>query len=85
VNLTEPRQPYTWLQPTALHTPKNPEETPETAARKSGHRKLTSPARGLLGMLLARYNPGPKAPETYADAYAAITRFGIGLFGTSDT
>jgi phospholipase C len=36
-------------------------------------------------MLLARYNPGSKAPETYADAYAAITRFGIGLFGTNDT
>lgn len=85
VNLTEPRQPYTWPQPTALYTPKNPEETPETAARKSGHRRLTSPARGLLGMLLARYNPGAKAPETYADAYAAITRFGIGLFGTSDS
>ena len=85
INLTDPRQPYTWPQPTALYAGRNPEEDDAAAAAaKHKHRPLTAPAQGLTGLLLARYNPGSKAPETYAEAYDAVVRYGKGLFGTYD-
>ncbi|MCR2764136.1 hypothetical protein NQ152_11545 [Microbacterium sp. zg.B48] len=85
VNLTEPRQPYTWPQPQALYAGRNPEEDDAAAAaKKHKDRPLTSPAQGLTGLLLARFNPGSKAPATYAEAYDAVVRFGKGLFGTYD-
>ncbi len=85
VNLTEPRQPYTWPQPAALYVPRNPEESDATATvAKHRNRPLTAPARGLLGLLIARFNPGLKAPATYGEAYDALNRYGKGLFGTLD-
>jgi len=85
INLTDPRQPYTWPQPRALYAGRNPEEDDAAAAAtKHKHRPLTAPAQGLTGLLLARYNPGSKAPETYAEAYDAVVRYGKGLFGTYD-
>ncbi|WP_144877628.1 alkaline phosphatase family protein [Microbacterium sp. 1.5R] len=85
VTLTEPRQPYTWPQPRALYVGRNPEEDDASAAASTHrHRPLTAPAIGLSGLLLARYNPGAKAPRTYAEAYEALSRFGTGLFGTRD-
>ncbi|SFR94606.1 phospholipase C [Microbacterium sp. cf046] len=85
VNLTEPRQPYSWPKPKALYKGRNPEEDDAAAAAtKHKHRPLTAPAQGLTGLLLARFNPGSKAPQTYAEAYEAISRFGKGLFGTTD-
>ena len=47
-------------------------------------RPLTSPARGLLGMLLERQAPGSRLPETYGEAYDALMAHGQGLFGTTD-
>ena len=85
INLTDPRQPYTWPKPRALYAGRNPEEDDAAAAAtKHKHRPLTAPAQGLTGLLLARYNPGSKAPQTYAEAYDAVVRFGKGLFGTYD-
>ncbi|MFE1646322.1 alkaline phosphatase family protein [Microbacterium sp. P01] len=85
VNLTQPRQPYTWPQPTALYVPTNPEEQDASAsAHKHKARPLTAPARGLMGLLLARFSPGGKAPTSYGEAYEAIYRYGNGLFGTFD-
>lgn len=85
VNLTQPRQPYTWPKPKALYKGRNPEEDDAAAsATTHKHRPLTAPAQGLTGLLLARFNPGSKAPTTYAEAYEALTRFGDGLFGTYD-
>ena len=37
-----------------------------------------------MGLLLARYNPGGKAPETYGEAYKTITEHGSALVGTTD-
>jgi len=37
-----------------------------------------------MGLLLARFSPGAKAPETYGEAYEAVVRYGTGLFGTTD-
>ncbi|KQV02692.1 hypothetical protein ASC55_10575 [Microbacterium sp. Root322] len=85
INLTEPRQPYTWPAPKALYAGRNPEEDDATAAATTHkHRPLTAPAIGLSGLLLARYSPGAKAPSTYAEAYRDISRFGKGLFGVGD-
>ncbi|WP_396655999.1 alkaline phosphatase family protein [Microbacterium sp.] len=85
VNLTAPRQPYTWPQPKALYIPTNPEEKDAAATVQAHrHRPLTSPAQGLLGLLLARFDPGAKAPKTYGEAYDAIRLYGKGLFGTRD-
>ncbi|MFC8681341.1 alkaline phosphatase family protein [Microbacterium ureisolvens] len=85
VNLTVPRQPYTWPQPQSLYTPPNVEAKP-TAKDEEKHRKrpLTAPARGLLGLLTARFDPGAKIPTTYGEAYDALVSKGHGLFGTLD-
>lgn len=40
------------------------------------------PARGLLGLLPAKYGtPDAEEPATYADAYELLRRYGIGPFG----
>jgi phospholipase C len=85
INLTEPRQPYAWPKPQALFIGRNPEEDDASAAaKKHKTRPLTSPAQGLMGLLLARFNPGSKAPTTYQEAYDAVNTYGKGLFGTVD-
>ena len=84
VNLIEPRQPYTWPQPSSNFVTNNPEETPSKSATTHKHRPLTAPAQGLTGLLLARFNPGSKVPTTYGEAYEALFRYGKGLFGTYD-
>lgn len=86
VNLTEPRQPYTWPTPQPLYLPKNPEAGGAQKAAKQHHsRRLSAPGEGLTGLLLARFNPGSKAPTTYGEAYDAIYTYGNGLFGSFDT
>lgn len=85
VNLSVPRQPYTWPRPQALYAPPNPEH----GATKSGDhrhhaRPLTSPARGLLGLLSSRFDPGAPVPENYGEAFDALVDKGDGLFGTFD-
>jgi phospholipase C len=84
INLTEPRQPYTWPQPTSNFVQPNPEQTPDKVAHTHKHRPLTAPAQGLTGLLLARFNPGSKVPTTYGEAYEALVGYGKGLFGTYD-
>jgi len=48
-------------------------------------RPLTPPARGLLGLLAARFDPGSTLPATYGEAYDALVEHGTGLFGAYDT
>lgn len=47
-------------------------------------RPLSPPATGLLGLLLARYEPGAPVPATYGDAFDVLVKHGKGLFGLSD-
>lgn len=84
INLATPRQPYTWPTPQALYAATNPEESPSAAATTQGSRPLTNPARGLMGLLIAMFDPGQKVPQTYAEALDAVTKHGRGLFGTTD-
>ncbi len=83
VNLDTPRDPATWPVVHPMYMPPNPHED-EPADLESGphrHKPLSSPGRGLLGLLLARYGPPDAAePQTYAEAYDVLQRHGLGLF-----
>ncbi len=83
INRTKARQPDTWPSPQPMWIPPNPEDVP-TPTGDHRLRPLTPPAKGLLGILLAKYAPHEPVPETYQDAYAALQRHGLGLFGTTD-
>ena len=81
VNLDAPAS-VSWPSTTPQYIPPNP----QTEAPHPGHahkdKPLSPPARGLLGLLLAKYgSPDDQEPETYADAYELLHRYGVGLFG----
>ncbi|WP_372467758.1 alkaline phosphatase family protein [Microbacterium maritypicum] len=82
VNLDQPRHPADWPTTKPSYTPPNPEEAVPQPDVKEHLKPLTPPARGLLGLLLARYGkPGEKEPETFADAYKLLHEHGEELFG----
>ncbi|WP_433677430.1 alkaline phosphatase family protein [Microbacterium gorillae] len=82
LNLSSPRDPATWPSVTPMWTPPNPDATLDRATMKSSKTALTPPARGLLGLLMAREGLGDgRAPRTYADAFALLEEHGHGLFG----
>jgi phospholipase C len=85
VHLDTPRQPALWPDVTPVYVPKNPEATP--TARPSGshaEHPLSSPGQSLIGLLLAKYEPDAKVPETFADAYDVLHEHGEQLFGSRD-
>lgn len=84
INLTVPRQPYTWPQPSSLWRPPNPEAVAEQTTATHKRRPLTSPARGLVGLLMSRFNRDAVIPTTYGEAFDALVDHGDGLFGTTD-
>ncbi|KXC05272.1 alkaline phosphatase family protein [Microbacterium hominis] len=84
INLTVPRQPYTWPQPSSLWRPPNPEAVAEQTTATHKRRPLTSPARGLVGLLMSRFNRDAVIPTTYGEAFDALVEHGDGLFGTTD-
>jgi len=85
MTLATPRQPAVWPDVSAAYTPPNPEARP-TGAPHGDHARhpLTAPAQSLIGLLLARYEPGAAVPTTFADAYAKLHEHGEGLFGVRD-
>lgn len=83
INLRQPRQPYTWPVTHPAFVPTNPEEVPSPATHHR-HRPLSAPAKGLLGLMLSRYEPGVTVPDTYGDAYDVLVKHGKGLFGNRD-
>jgi phospholipase C len=84
INLTTPRQPALWPDVYPSYVPTNPEASAPSLANDDLRRPLTSPGIGLLGMLLAKYEPTAPIPLDYQDAYAALQKHGVGLFGVSD-
>jgi phospholipase C len=83
VNLDEPRPPITWPSTTPQYIPPNPQTEAPHPAHAHKDKPLSPPARGLLGLLLAKYGtPDEEEPATYADAYELLHRYGEGLFGT---
>ncbi len=83
INLTTPRQPWDWPVTHPQFTPPNPEDVPRPD-EKHKNRPLSSPAKGLLGLLLAKYEPDRPVPETYGDAYDVLVKHGTDLFGLRD-
>jgi phospholipase C len=84
VTLTSARQPALWPDVHASYVPPNPEAERSKRHEEFPLRPLTPPAQGLLGILLAKYEPDAPVPETYQDAYAALQKHGKGLFGVHD-
>jgi len=81
VNLDQPRDPSTWPQTTPQYLPPNPEAAAPDPTNAHKDKPLSPPAKGLLGLLIARYGHGEPEPETYADAYNLLHSYGEGLFG----
>ena len=83
VNLDAPRDPGDWptLQP--MYVPPNPHEDDRLDLEHGEHKDkpLSPPAKGLLGLLLAKYGPADaEEPQSYADAYRILQAHGLGLF-----
>jgi phospholipase C len=83
INLARGRQPALWPDVHPAFVPPNPEEVPEPMD-KFRSRPLSSPAEGLLGLLLAKYAPGTPRPQNYGEAFDNLVLHGKGLFGTVD-
>jgi phospholipase C len=84
LNLGTPRQPRLWPDVHASYVPSNPEASTSGPHETHRSRPLTPPAQGLLGLLLAKYDPSAPVPTNYADAYAALVKHGAGLFVVRD-
>ncbi len=83
VNLTTPRHPSTWPETTPQYNPPNPEAEPPHPVHGNNNKPLSPPGVGLLGLLIAKFAPGARVPQTFADAYDALTKYGEGLFGVA--
>jgi len=82
INLQQPRHPSDWPETRPSFTPPNPEEKPMHPAHAHKDKPLTPPARGLLGLLLAREGLSDKdEPQTFGEAYDLLHSRGRGLFG----
>lgn len=81
INAGEARHPSTWPQTTPQYLPPNPQAEAPHPAHAHKDKPLSPPAKGLLGLLIAKYGNGEPEPETYADAYNLLHKYGEGLFG----
>lgn len=82
-NQQQPRHVIDWPQPSPAYVPPNPEGG-QHPADADPDRPLSPPAKGLLGLLIAKYGDASERahpPQTFADAYATLTKYGQGLFG----
>ncbi len=84
VNRKKPRPRAEWPQTQPQYVPPNPEESATVEQAERDH-PLSSPASGLLGLLVSRFGaPGAPLPSTYGEAVDALMDHGTGLFGTVD-
>ena len=84
VNRQTPRPVSDWPDTHPQYTPPNAELSPIPREKYKG-RPLSSPAKGLIGLLIARFGaPGQSAPDTYGEAFDTLMLHGKGLFGTTD-
>lgn len=81
-NRKVPRHVADWPQPSPAFVPPNPEGAHPADADPD--RPLSPPAKGLLGILIAKYGTAEEKahpPKTFAEAYDVLSRYGTGLFG----
>jgi len=82
LNRKVPRHVADWPQTSPAYIPPNPEGTHPAEAHPD--RPLSPPAKGLLGILVAKYGTAEEKahpPTTYAEAHATLNKYGQGLFG----
>ncbi|WP_426621863.1 alkaline phosphatase family protein [Microbacterium sp. As-52] len=85
INLTTPRSAAQWPQTTPADVPIDNDGELDPKAEANKTKKLSNPAQGLLGLLIAKFSdPSAPVPDSYEDAYDALTELGGGLFGTTD-
>lgn len=85
INLTTPRPSAEWPTTTPAFVPVDSDGEMDPKADPNKAKKLSNPALGLLGLLIARFgDPAAPVPDSYEDAYDALTELGDGLFGTTD-
>lgn len=81
-NRKVPRHVADWPQPSPAYVPPNPEGV--HPAEADPERPLSPPAKGLMGLLLAKYGtPEERSdpPTTFASAYRTLHKYGSELFG----
>lgn len=77
-----PRHVSDWPQPSPAFVPPNPEGVHPASADPD--RPLSPPAKGLLGLLIAKFGTAAEKanpPQTFAAAYETLQKYGAGLFG----
>lgn len=82
-NRRVPRHIADWPQPSPAYVPPNPEVGPHPADA-SPDRPLSPPARGLIGLLIEMFGTAEERahpPQTFAEAYRVLLKYGKGLFG----
>lgn len=82
-NRKVPRHIADWPQTSPAYVPPNPESGPHPADAHP-ERPLSPPAKGLVGLLIARYGTAEERanpPQTFGDAYRVLVKYGTGLFG----
>lgn len=82
LTLKRPRHIADWPQPSPAFVPPNPEGVHPADA--DPERPLSPPAKGLIGLLIAKFGTAAEKadpPGTFATAYATLTKYGSGLFG----
>jgi phospholipase C len=85
INLKTPRPASEWPTTVPNFVPHNPDEKLDPNAPEHRGKKLSNPARGLLGLLIAKFGRRDEvAPDTYQEAFKALALHGTGLFGTLD-
>jgi phospholipase C len=85
VNLTTARPASEWPTTTPAFVPLDTDGELAPNAVPNKARMLSNPAKGLLGLLIARFgDPAAPVPDSYEDAFNTLTELGQGLFGTLD-
>lgn len=82
INLERPRHPDDWPVTTPQWLPDNPEEEPPHPAHKHKDKPLSPPARGLVGLVQAKFGiDAVSEVETYEEAYNHLVQYGAGVMG----
>lgn len=85
LNLSTARPPAQWPTTSPAYVPTDTDGELPPNAEPNKAKKLSNPAKGLLGLLIAEFgDPTAPVPDSYADAFEALTEYGQGLFGTTD-
>jgi phospholipase C len=85
LNLTAGRPAVEWPLTSPADVPVDTDGELGPKAEPNKAKKLSNPAKGLLGLLIARFgDPAAPVPDSYEDAFDALIELGGGLFGTLD-